>query len=326
MSNLPLVSVICLSYNHEAYVQESLKSISLQTYPNIECIIVDDASVDQTKACIEDFLQLGAFPFPFKKIFLETNLGNCKAFNLGLKLAAGKYIIDLAADDLMDAQRVSRQVHFFEQQSEKVAAIFHNVKHIDEEGEFLGYHYKVNPFINQQNKVRREQLIAPGGLVCTPALMFRKSILLDLGGYNEALSYEDYDFYLRASREHGFVYQDELLTLKRKVTYSHGGMFYSQFKSDHLESTLSILKDEMFFCLSSSEQRAWRTSLRYHARQAYFYTHPDLALRYFDLLKKHFKPTLIDHLFKIIYSYNFSLFRKLYSFKHEFLKYTKTIM
>jgi glycosyltransferase involved in cell wall biosynthesis len=57
MQNFPLVSVICLSYNHEAYVVESLNSVINQTYPNIELLIADDCSTDNSVGKIQDWLE-----------------------------------------------------------------------------------------------------------------------------------------------------------------------------------------------------------------------------------------------------------------------------
>jgi glycosyltransferase involved in cell wall biosynthesis len=57
MQNFPLVSVICLSYNHEAYVVEALNSVINQTYPNIELLIADDYSTDNSVGIIQDWLK-----------------------------------------------------------------------------------------------------------------------------------------------------------------------------------------------------------------------------------------------------------------------------
>ena len=54
--NLPLVSVICLCYNHVCFIEEALNSILLQTYPNIEIFIVDDASLDESKDKINEII------------------------------------------------------------------------------------------------------------------------------------------------------------------------------------------------------------------------------------------------------------------------------
>ena len=57
MQNFPLVSVICLSYNHKAYVVEALNSVINQTYPNIELLIADDCSSDNSIGVIKDWVK-----------------------------------------------------------------------------------------------------------------------------------------------------------------------------------------------------------------------------------------------------------------------------
>ena len=97
MQDKSLVTIICLCYNQEEFVLESLESVISQDYNQIELIIVDDCSTDNSKIVIENWL----LNFPqIQFIANNTNLGNTKSFNKALKLAKGKYIIDLAADDV----------------------------------------------------------------------------------------------------------------------------------------------------------------------------------------------------------------------------------
>ncbi|MBV6645362.1 MAG: glycosyltransferase family 2 protein, partial [Cyclobacteriaceae bacterium] len=95
MSNQPLVSIICLCYNHEKYVRQAVESALNQTYPLIEVIIIDDHSTDNSLQMIEKLQQ--SYP-QLRVLSNEENMGNCKSFNKALKLAKGEFIIDLAAD------------------------------------------------------------------------------------------------------------------------------------------------------------------------------------------------------------------------------------
>ena len=111
MQNFPLVSVICLSYNHEAYVVEALNSVLNQTYPNIELLIADDCSNDKSVTIIQNWLKHHP-----KVHFIanEENIGNTKTFNKLAKIAKGDYIIDLAADDLLLPNGIQIQVDAFQ--------------------------------------------------------------------------------------------------------------------------------------------------------------------------------------------------------------------
>src|SRR5690554_6116465 len=102
----PLVSVICLCHNHERFLEEAIDSVLDQTYPNIEIIVVDDASTDGSKALLKDICVKNNLPF----IDIAENIGNCAAFNKGFSVAKGKYVIDFAMDDVMMPERIEKQV------------------------------------------------------------------------------------------------------------------------------------------------------------------------------------------------------------------------
>jgi glycosyltransferase involved in cell wall biosynthesis len=105
--NEPLVSVICLCYNHERFVREAIQSVINQSYKNFQVIVVDDASSDGS---ISEIQKLKTdYPF-LELLLLSTNIGNCKAFNAALKLVKGEYVIDFATDDVMMPDRMDKQV------------------------------------------------------------------------------------------------------------------------------------------------------------------------------------------------------------------------
>ena len=101
MESNPLVTIICLCYNHSDFVVESLNSVINQDYKNIELIIIDDCSSDNSALVIKQWLK----NYP-EILFIknEVNLGNTKSFNKGLQLAKGDYIIDLASDDVLEKE------------------------------------------------------------------------------------------------------------------------------------------------------------------------------------------------------------------------------
>ncbi|MES2730706.1 MAG: glycosyltransferase, partial [Bacteroidota bacterium] len=213
-STQPLVSIICLCYNHARFLEDALQSVVAQTYPNLELIIVDDASTDTSVTLIETFLaQHPVAQF----VRISTNMGNCRAFNQGLVLAKGKYIIDLAADDLLLPDRVSRQVTAFEALGENYAVVYTNALRMDENSRELGLFYT-----NEQARAHLPQgdvytAVLRKFFICTATMMMRKQVLDELGGYDESLSYEDFDFWVRSSRNYHYHYLDEVLTIRREV-------------------------------------------------------------------------------------------------------------
>ena len=96
----PLVSVICISYNHAPYIKEALNSLFAQTYANIEIILMDDASTDDSQTILKQQKE----GHDIKLILHTTNQGYTKTFNQGLKESAGAYIIDFSLDDVMEPE------------------------------------------------------------------------------------------------------------------------------------------------------------------------------------------------------------------------------
>ncbi len=222
----PEVTVICTCYNHELFVRESLLSVIRQTYPSIQLIVIDNASTDESRRVIQRFVD----EYP-RVIFLRNthNMGLCKAFNQGLGEATGKYVIDLAADDVMSHDRIEKQVRAFESLPKDYAVVFSNAAYIDSSDQKLGYHYALGPNGFAQGTVPSGDVykeILRRYFICTPTIMIRKSVLMKLGGYDENLSYEDFDFFIRSAHDYKYHYLDEVLMYKRVLDGSLATQFY----------------------------------------------------------------------------------------------------
>lgn len=96
------ISIIIPVYNVEAYVEECLSSVVSQQCKEIECILIDDCSKDNSLAVVENFIKnTGARHVDFKIIKKLKNEGLSAARNTGLRLAAGDYIFFLDSDDTL---------------------------------------------------------------------------------------------------------------------------------------------------------------------------------------------------------------------------------
>jgi glycosyltransferase involved in cell wall biosynthesis len=103
-SHYPLISVVMATYNGAAYIEVQLKSILQQTYPNIEIIIVDDASQDDTVSIIKNY----AADHACIKLFVNAvNTGYIKTFEKGLQLASGEFIALSDQDDIWLPSKIS---------------------------------------------------------------------------------------------------------------------------------------------------------------------------------------------------------------------------
>ena len=110
----PLVSVVIPTYNRANLVTEAIESVFQQTYTNIEIIVVDDGSTDNTEQVLQPYL-------PNVHYIKQPNGGLASARNAGMRMAAGDYIAWLDADDLFEPDKIRLQVSFMEAHPEVVA-------------------------------------------------------------------------------------------------------------------------------------------------------------------------------------------------------------
>ncbi len=105
--NLPLVSVVIDNYNYDRFLREAADSVFRQSYPSIECIIVDDASEDDSRTVIEDILR----DHPDVIVVLRpVNGGQSLACKDGFAASSGQYVIFLDADDFLLPSAVATHV------------------------------------------------------------------------------------------------------------------------------------------------------------------------------------------------------------------------
>lgn len=264
MNQLPLVSVICLSHNHLQYIKKAIDSVMKQSYPNVELIIVDDGSSDGTKEWIKSFIENGNAQY----IDISMPLGNCFAFNQGFRKSTGDYIIDLAADDILLPERILKGINTFFK-SKDAGVTFCDVMNLDEKGNELGTHFKRNHRGILTEKVPVGDIyidLIKRYFISPPGMMIKREVLEELGGYDESLSYEDFDFWIRSARNWDYAFTDEVLVKKRKVD---GSLSEQQFiyKSKHQNTTLNVCQKIKELNRSQEENSALRKRCFYEIKQ-----------------------------------------------------------
>lgn len=264
----PIVSVICHCYNHSKFVVETLKSVLNQCYREIEIIVVDDFSQDDSVTTISNFIS----NYP-EVIFIRNskNLGLTKSFNNAIKSAKGSYFIDLAADDILLPNCVKLQIEGFKNTAyENIGIVYGNIALLKENGEFGSYFYEVDPFKKVIQKrptgLIYDKIITSGKSYCSVSAMIKREVFDTLGGYDENLEYEDFDFWVRLSRNFEIDFIDEILMNKRIVTDSLETFF---FKKNNLRahkinySTYLILIKIIKLNISKNEDLALQKKIHY---------------------------------------------------------------
>ena len=307
MNNNPLVSIICLCYNQAAFLKESLESVWSQTYENIQLIVVDDCSTDQSVQEVEKLLLDKDVTF----IKLETNIGNTSAFNKGLELVKGDYVIDLAADDVLTKDRIKNQVEFFNTCSEKVGVIYSDAMYISESAQMISRHFNNKKLRPYQGNIYKE--LIRKYFIPTPTMMIRKSVFDELKGYDSQLAYEDFDFWIRSSRNWEYAFQDEVLTYIRKVKGSFSTKAYTT-NNKQVHSTYLVCKKIYQLNTNELEHSALIKRLQYEIRQASFSGNQNEAESFYGILKEMNGGGIAINILMILnkLKINFSIIRNLY--------------
>jgi glycosyltransferase involved in cell wall biosynthesis len=118
ISKYPLISVALVTYNHREFIRETLESVLAQNYPNLEIIVSDDASTDDTLTIVEDFAKESKLTWKILKS--DENKGITANHNKALLACTGKYIAWLGGDDLMLPGKLAKQVRLMEVEPECV--------------------------------------------------------------------------------------------------------------------------------------------------------------------------------------------------------------
>ncbi|OIN59587.1 glycosyltransferase family 2 protein [Arsenicibacter rosenii] len=279
----PWVTVICTAYNHESFVSDALQSVVQQQYPKVELIVVDNASTDQTAARIQAFVNQHPDTHFIRN---TTNTGLCKAFNQALRIATGKYVIDLSADDVMLPDRIARQVARLEELDERHAVVFSNAQYIDESGQLHQTHYPVDELGQSTMPIPTGDIfrhVLSSYFICTPTMMIRKSALDELNGYDESLSYEDFDFWVRSARNYKYAYIDAVLTRKRRLSTAQS-LRIIRTDNQLLSSTLAVCYKAYMLCQSADEFKALASRIRTFVRKSFYTEQYDLAHQFGNLL------------------------------------------
>lgn len=309
----PLVSVVCLCYNQRLYLREAIESVLKQTYDHLQVILIDDASSDGSQAELQ---KIASENPSFDLILLPQNLGNCKAFNVALKKVKGDYVIDFAVDDVMKPSHIEKLVNRFQQLDESYGVVFTDATYIDAQGKFLRTHFEhllKKKLIHSipEGDIFRQVLTTyfiPG-----PTTMVRKKVMDDLGGYDESLAYEDFDFWLRSSRKYKYAFLNENEMLVRKSKTSMSAKLYRQ-GDRQLHSTYLICRKVKTLCQNEEDLKALKNRVMYEFRQAVFSENRREANLFADLLNELNFKTVQYFLLKILNALPFPwrILRRLY--------------
>jgi glycosyltransferase involved in cell wall biosynthesis len=193
-----LVSVLCLSMNHEEYVEQGYTSIFTQTYKNIEILYVDNNSIDKTFEKADAIFQKSGFPYKgFKR---RENYGISANLNFLLKEARGEFIAVLSGDDWWENDNLELKIQCLRKDLEYGLVYGNGVKFFQKENRQLPYYDK-----EQKSGYLFNDLLK-GNLFFAASVVSRHDALREIGFFDENLPMEDWDMYLRMAEKYKIAY------------------------------------------------------------------------------------------------------------------------
>ena len=195
------ISVIIPTYNRGKLIKKSIKSVLNQTYQNIEVIVVDDGSTDNTESIVKNIKDKR-----LRYIKLEENKGACFARNIGIKNAKGTYISFQDSDDIFYSNKLEVQLNNLLKNKSDID--FCKLKYHDFNTEFS------IPNKEQEELIKKGKIIdelCKGNFISTQALLVKKDILDNIH-FDDALPrFQDYDLVLRIVPKYKISYSDQSL-------------------------------------------------------------------------------------------------------------------
>lgn len=236
---LPLVSVLMPAYNHARFVEQAVMSVWQQSYKNLELIVIDDGSSDDTYSILQSLKERSPLPFHLEK---QKNQGVCKTLNKCLTLSNGEWISTLASDDMYRPDFISKMMSNAVRFDLSELVLHSDAYKIDEfghVGERLSRIRKIPPLSGESFY----DVAFTRKFIISSTIFLKKSLLLKVGAFDETLRVEDFDLHLRLARVSKFMFIDDPIFYSRVLKESFGNRV-SSWSDDII---VSLEKNKEFF-------------------------------------------------------------------------------
>jgi glycosyltransferase involved in cell wall biosynthesis len=222
----PLVSVIVPAYNASATIERTLRSVLAQTYSQLEIIVMDDGSIDETAAIVE---RVGRED-PRIILLRQPNQGVATARNVSIARARGEFIAPIDADDIWHPHKIEKQVAVIKEGGERIGLVYCNSRYIDEDDIIVS---QDGPHAIPRGDVFA-RLVLSNFVGNASSPLVRRRCLLEVGAYDASLrgrlaqGCEDLKVYLAIAERWEFDLVPEHLvgyrTTKGGMHQNHGSM------------------------------------------------------------------------------------------------------
>lgn len=232
----PLVTVGVPLYNHERYIIQCVSSILEQTFSDFELIVVDDGSSDASLDVLSRFLKEDYRSNV--KIISRPNKGICGTLNDIAREARGVYVSTVGSDDYWHPDRLEKMVGYMREHAH-CGVVHSNSLKVDADDKVVG---KVDYSVKKNaGNLYKAIIFGDGGVNPTSSLYLRE-VYERIGYFDESLSFEDTDFYLRLCKCYQAGFIDEDLAYYRwhgenfSIKSAKGREYYRQFEKIYLKN------------------------------------------------------------------------------------------
>lgn len=248
-SNLPLVSILIPCFNHARYIRQCIESAIAQDYDNIELIIIDDGSNDDSAEIIEQLLPACRERFTRFEFRSRPNKGISATSNEALEWMSGIYFAALDSDDILLPGKISCLVPVLEAEPE-LAGVFCGLETIDEQGMVFG----------QQSSEERyfafDEIILHKHTFATPGMFLKMAAVKQVGGYQNNVGIQDWYMWLKLS-EAGYRLKvvPDVLVKYRKHPHNISKNVAKMF--DGRKQTLAHFSGDCRYALALAQVHVW---------------------------------------------------------------------
>ncbi|MQA56359.1 glycosyltransferase [Pseudomonas piscis] len=235
----PVVTVIIASYNHAPYIEQSILSVIEQTYPNIELLVVDDGSKDDSVQRIQRLQEQHGFDFR-----VQQNQGLTNTLNGAIARARGSLIVPFGSDDIMVPERIAIQVAYMDGKPE-VGICAGNIELIDSDGNLF-------PEKRQRRDVpfRRldfeDMFLERKPYPPAPTLMIRREALDKVGGFDPSIRLEDLLIELKVTHA-GYFIDGLNVVMARYRKHATNSYKNHRFMIDNILRTYALFSDHPLY-------------------------------------------------------------------------------
>lgn len=244
--------MIVTCYNQERFIRQALDSLAGQTVAPAEVVVVDGHSRDRSVRVIEQWITHHELDITF--IAHDRNYGLCVALNQGMEAISSEFVLTLYGDDWLEPTRIERQAPILAAAGDDVAMAIGTMREVDRRGIPLvehDYGSALRPLADASPQ-ERLALLVERNTIPSPAVLLKADRVRAVGGYDETLTFDDYDLWLRLLSCSSFVYHGDVVVNYRYLDNSlsrsadrHGDFLLSEARMVHKHLGVSTEIDRL---------------------------------------------------------------------------------